>query len=188
MTLSELKSIIEKKYLIKGDFCAACGSSETEISKNGKPHWYRFEGHRICKKCYDKHIHSPETNKKWNPIHNRQKLNYKGKSIFLGKNPKVGRCELCGKKVGDMYINARGETARIKITQRHHYGAYDDNDPLKNTIEVCMPCHRKTMKSYTRTVKHLEAQSTRQKKWWKKHTVTVIRDAKGRFVTYEVDS
>lgn len=39
--------------------CYQCGSSETRIDPNNRPHWYKFENDkRICHKCYCKNYYS----------------------------------------------------------------------------------------------------------------------------------
>jgi len=76
------------------------------------------------------------THPKWNPItspiNNPRRLNYKGKQIYLKENPRTGICSSCGKGVGE----------GIKKTSIHHIQYHDDN-PLKDTIELCSGCHRK---------------------------------------------
>ena len=64
-------------------------------------------------------------NDKYNP--RRIRLWFKNKSINLKENPRTGICSWCG---------------RIGKTDIHHI-QYHDNDPLKDTIELCAVCHRK---------------------------------------------
>ncbi len=58
---------------------------------------------------------------------------FKGKQILLQYNPKIGVCNLCRKVV----------PFDCKRTNMHHE-EYDNTDPLKHTIEICVGCHCKT--------------------------------------------
>jgi len=58
-------------------------------------------------------------------------VSYKGKTIILDFEPRIGICSKCGKN--------------DERTALHHM-SYDDEDPLKNTIEVCVGCHNKIHK------------------------------------------
>lgn len=55
---------------------------------------------------------------------------YKGKKVFLGFNPRTQVCSLCRKQ---------GKT-------EIHHMKYHDDDPLKDTIELCFNCHREQHK------------------------------------------
>ncbi|MBC8549884.1 MAG: hypothetical protein H8D23_09545 [Candidatus Brocadiales bacterium] len=70
---------------------------------------------------------NPDKVKEWNDKHNLQSIRFKGKSIKLDHNPRTGICSKCGEK---------------RLTNLHHT-KYDDSDPLKYTIELCVPCHNK---------------------------------------------
>lgn len=52
---------------------------------------------------------------------------YKAKRILLSQNPRLGICTVCGKK---------------GRTDMHHIEYHDDN-PLRDTIELCGLCHRR---------------------------------------------
>ena len=67
-------------------------------------------------------------NDKWNPINNpkRIRLQFKGKTLLLKENPRKGICSKCGKKTR---------------THIHHFAEYHENNPLKDTIELCSSCH-----------------------------------------------
>jgi hypothetical protein len=75
-------------------------------------------------------------NTKWNkifsPITNPKRLVFKGKRIRIKENPRIGVCNLCRNVV----------PFDCKQTQMHHE-KYDENNPLRYTIEVCASCHGK---------------------------------------------
>jgi len=112
--------------------CLNCGSDKTYIDKKGIPNWIRYEDGWICKRCRNKLVDNPIKVKKWNhilnPIYNVRKIRFKGKQILLKHNPRTGVCSQCGK---------------IGYTHMHHI-QYHDDDPLKDTIELCVGCHNKT--------------------------------------------
>lgn len=97
---------------------------------------------------------TPEQRKRWNDI-SYQKMRHKGirfklKCIHLKHNPRTGVCQRCRKKIGDEYINWYGKVNIIKKTDMHHIEYHEDN-PLEDTIELCMSCHSKeTWKSRKR--------------------------------------
>ena len=72
---------------------------------------------------------NPNYTKQWNDKFNPQRLKYKGKQIRINVNPRTGVCSWCGRQ--DMQ------------TQMHHFAEYHDDDPLKDTIELCASCHKK---------------------------------------------
>ena len=92
----------------------------------------------MCRKCYHKFYLNP----RWRPIVNPRRINPKGGGhIALKENPRKGKCEWCHRKIGDEYTNTQGKIARIKYTNIHHLEYH--KDPLKDTIELCNPCHSK---------------------------------------------
>lgn len=115
--------------------CYNCNSDATYIDKKGYSHWYKHNGDYLCEKCHARLI----TNPKWNPIHdkiygpsrnkkyNPRQMMFNGKMILLKENPRKGICEWCNRK---------------GLTHMHHT-RYDDNDPLKHTVELCPSCHAK---------------------------------------------
>jgi DNA-directed RNA polymerase subunit RPC12/RpoP len=115
--------------------CIYCGSQTTYTDKRNNAHWYDHDGW-YCEKCNNKLFKNP----KWHPITRKRKLNFRGKWTYVGKNPRTGRCSKCGKTVGDIYINKFGKEAILKHTHMHHV-QYHDDDPLKDTIELCQSCH-----------------------------------------------
>lgn len=115
--------------------CYACGMTITSC-------WYLNHDESnnvICARCYQQIIYRPNHkhqtqlyNNKRNPINAQMRLNYKGKRLFLGINPRTGICTICKKSIH------KGE---IKRTNLHHL-KYDDYNPLNNTIELCPSCHK----------------------------------------------
>ena len=102
--------------------------------------WYKYKEGFLCSNCHSKLIsnknRNPETVKKWNTINNKKwhprRLLFKGKSITLKENPRQGICQQCKRVIGN----------GIKRTNIHHI-EYHDNNPLKDTIELCPSCHNK---------------------------------------------
>jgi len=60
-------------------------------------------------------------------FNNPRRIWFKGKQIILKENPRKGICKVC-----------RRETK----THLHHQ-KYDQINPLKDTIELCLSCHCK---------------------------------------------
>jgi hypothetical protein len=62
----------------------------------------------------------------------------------MKEKPRKGKCEWCGKRVGDMYFGGkrRNKLMILEYTQIHHI-VYHDDDPLKDTVELCSSCHTK---------------------------------------------
>lgn len=122
----------------------------TRLSKTGTPKWYKYFSSWFCHNCYQRlliaprhnHINNPRFNKIWNPINNPKQLKYKKKPLILEERILTGKCDWCGKKIGEEYINYKGEKAIIKRTSIHHI-EYHDDDPLKDTVELCNSCHSK---------------------------------------------
>ncbi len=126
--------------------CSVCGSDKTYIY-NGIRRWKRINNKWYCHNCATKYWRRTPRGKQYlKTIHkmsNKFQLYYRGKTHHLGFSPRKGVCDLCHRKIGDKYIAYRGVEKVIKTTQRHHFAEYDDNDMLKNTIEVCLSCHLK---------------------------------------------
>jgi len=108
--------------------CYNCGSDKTYINNNGSFMWYKHEDGLLCNKCHCKLFINP----KWVPITVPKRIWYKNKSVRLKHNPRTGQCSICLRKKGE----------GIKLTHMHHI-QYHDDDPLKDTIEVCVSCHKK---------------------------------------------
>lgn len=134
----------------------------------GKSHtyvvWYLNKGtpYKICKMCYDE-IFANKSKKKlwdreyrerhpdrikrfrteWNEKRKRSRhtrtLTYKGRTLEFSYDIKCGVCNWC-RRVSEI---------DIKRTALHHYqDIYCDNEPLKNTIELCHSCHSKLLKGH----------------------------------------
>lgn len=64
---------------------------------------------------------------------NPKRIRFNGKQVTVDRNIRTDICSNCGKTV---------ESGEIKRTNLHHI-EYHDSDPLVNTIELCVSCHRK---------------------------------------------
>src|SRR6185436_4313813 len=108
--------------------CSICNITVTEK-------WYFRKTSTItkCKKCYDHIRHS---------VYSKKRITFIDKRIHLNENPRTGVCKLCGKKIGDKYIDHNGHEKTIKRTGMHHI-KYHEKNPTKHTIEACNPCHTK---------------------------------------------
>ena len=121
--------------------CSICGSTTTYISHERlKPRekWRRHGKDIHCEKCHNKHCSNP----KYKPSYNSRMMWFKDKLILLKERRLTGKCDWCGKKKGDLFINRDRKLAIIKRTHTHHI-EYHQDDPLKDTIELCASCHRK---------------------------------------------
>ena len=102
--------------------CFNCKSDKTHIEKDGYAHWRSNNNQWYCNNCYyrlfvnQKHHNSRRM--KWTPS---------GKQIYLKENPRIGICKNCGE---------------IRRTEIHHIN-YHEDDPLRDTMELCVPCHRR---------------------------------------------
>lgn len=124
--------------------CIRCDSDQTSIStgRYPRPRWYKYNDGYLCNKCYMKIIHDPKWRKITSDRYNPRHMLFKDKIISLNVNPRKGICQICGKKIGDTFIDYTGKVSVIKLTVMHHK-QYHDEDPLKDTIELCVPCHRR---------------------------------------------
>lgn len=130
--------------------CFNCNKSKTYIQEGKYERWYKHEGHWVCFKCWYKLVYFPKmgrTNyKKYYPqrlkSQSNRKLLFRDKVIILPIKIKTGQCEWCKKKIGELFINSRGKEATIKNTNIHHV-EYHEDDPLKDTVELCVSCHSK---------------------------------------------
>ena len=129
--------------------CGLCDSNKTALNSKGYPNWCYLNGDktkRICMKCYlkkrykeNKSTYSQKAKQNYQDKkeeyreRNSHMLLFKDKRIRLDHNPRKGTCLKCGRK---------GHT-------NIHHKKYHDSDPLKDTIELCVVCHRKEhSKSY----------------------------------------
>lgn len=117
--------------------CSECKSDKTCLRDGKYPRWYRYKDDWLCQKCYNKFISYPvyakKLRKKGNLIHNPRRLLFKNKRVLLKENPRIGFCLLCSNNIHD------GTCSKTNI----HHENYHDDDPLKDTIELCTSCHNK---------------------------------------------
>jgi hypothetical protein len=134
------KKVIDKR------FCYSCNSSTTQTSKKGYQYWYIIDENTvICRKCYKsyyKQKQRPETvqraNARNNPISNERRRfrhqAYRGMHIAYLHDIRCGVCNWCRAIKG----------IDTSDTQLHHdENRYDDNNPLRFTLELCAECHGK---------------------------------------------
>ena len=110
--------------------CVDCGLNKIYLEKGKYAHWRRKNDQWYCQKCFNRLFTPPERikrlNTKWNPIRNARSIRYKKRRVNVGFNPRTGVCSLCRKQ---------------GLTHIHHM-KYNDENPLKDTIEICPRCHK----------------------------------------------
>ena len=117
--------------------CYACGSKKTYVRKNGFAEWWlnlSKQGQAIgviCCKCKQSIFKIEEKKRLYTAYHQRQ-IYFKTKSIAIDYIPKIGVCNWCRA----VY------PFDTKLTHIHHE-SYHEDDPMKDTIELCVSCHRK---------------------------------------------
>lgn len=120
--------------------CYCCGSDRTYIDKTGRHHW-RLNPPTdlvLCKKCYNRLIDDPYWNSINAPKYNKinavgiypRRITFKGKRILMKEKPRKDKCSWCGAIKGIDCIR----------TSMHHL-IYHEDDPLKDTVELCNRCH-----------------------------------------------
>ena len=99
--------------------CFACGSNKTYIKQNGRPQWATNKPTDLylCKQCFDNIIYTPDAT--------ARKIRFKNKRIVLPFKPRKGECKICHRKI------------RTNI----HHIEYHEDDPMKDTLEICIKCH-----------------------------------------------
>jgi hypothetical protein len=128
--------------------CYVCNSNQTYMKNGIHPMWFTNKPTDlfICAKCHKKYFWTRKIpqikTKEAIKLTNQKAIFYKQKHKRLPSNPRKGICSNCNKQIGDEYINSKGEVARIKYTNIHHL-EYDDNNLLKDTVELCASCHGK---------------------------------------------
>lgn len=65
------------------------------------------------------------------------RIDFRGKKVLLGEDPKRGVCNICRYVVGEVHPTS-GKV--YKRTHMHHE-AYNENKPTDHTIETCPYCH-----------------------------------------------
>jgi hypothetical protein len=105
-------------------FCYACGSNKTQRNKAGHENWALNKPTDLvlCQGCVYKYIINPK-----HKLAGKYKkyIRFKNKQMLIGFNPRRGICSRCG------YV---GQTTM-------HHIEYHENEPLKDTIELCRKCH-----------------------------------------------
>jgi len=112
--------------------CYNCGYDNTYVYKNGRSQWHKRNNKLYCHRCYNRIFINPINNPKNHIINSPKRIGYKGKQVYIEFNPRIGVCNLCRAVAG----------VDCKTTHMHHI-EYNDDDPLKDTIELCASCHRK---------------------------------------------
>jgi len=123
--------------------CYCCGMTESR-SRHKDAFWNAWylnhdaDDNALCKTCFERLIGSKIQNKKPSHVNwmatkglitKRRRIMFRGKWIYLKENPRKGICQICGNK--------------SKVTHMHHE-KYDETDPLRYTVELCISCHSKT--------------------------------------------
>ena len=75
----------------------------------------------------------PEKVREYNRTSKLKRILFKNKEIILDHNPRTNVCSICGRRYPE----------GLKQRTAMHHEKYDENHPLKHTIEVCHSCHTK---------------------------------------------
>lgn len=118
-----------RKLIPEDRKCSKCESYKTYK-------WRKHDGLWYCNKCNSKYFENPIAH----PIHGPKRINFRGRRVQLKRCPRTGECQDCHRKVGQQYTNCFGERKILKRTALHHI-KYHPEDPLKDTIELCLRCH-----------------------------------------------
>jgi hypothetical protein len=117
-----------------GRTCSICNSEMTKIEKVGNwPHWYRYNGGWICRKCYKRDIVYVNNREKISRVYNvrygPRKMYWapEKRYIYLPVDPRTGICKWC---------NFSGYT-------HLHHEQYHLYDPTKGIVELCASCHKR---------------------------------------------
>lgn len=107
--------------------CEACDTDTTV-----KNTWCKHDGHWLCGNCYTRYVRNPAFSKQYAMKNNPRRVRFGNKRVIIIKtidlkSPRKGTCQICG-KVGRTNI---------------HHKQYHNEDPLKDTIELCVSCHTK---------------------------------------------
>ena len=104
--------------------CTICGSNTTRKQCHGKyDDWRYIDSKVVCKDCWAKNYR--------NNSRRFREIRFCGRIIALSFKIKTGVCSECGQQ---------------RTTQIHHYNGYWITLPWFGTIELCIPCHSKTIK------------------------------------------
>lgn len=141
--------------------CSLIGCNKTEVY-NGrwKEYWHRYgkidNNKFLCHKHHTKIVYNPtrtkdqikrynkiktyEYQKKYNESYYDKIITYKHKRILLTFTIHKWKCDWCGKRKGDRYIDSKGNMATIKKIDIHHIEYYIIL-PWFGTVELCNSCH-----------------------------------------------
>lgn len=121
----------ENRKLETKNVCYACGSTTTYRAQ-----WYHnLPIGSLCKNCNNKFFNNP----KWHPIKHKERIVFRDKQKQIKENPRVGVCNWCRAVKGE--INAQTDK-KCNRTHMNHESYHEDN-LLEDTLEVCIPCHRR---------------------------------------------
>lgn len=127
-----------KKLFSKGDRkCSIDPTHETALNELGNEHWFRYHNGYICSRCAMKLLYYPKHKQK-----DRLRIRFRDKRPRLNQEYKKEKCDWCHKKIGDQYVARNGKIGIIKSLHTHHI-KYHDEDPLKDTVQICPQCHAK---------------------------------------------
>lgn len=111
--------------------CYACGANSSHLSKKGVQIWYPNhdkDNNYLCTKCYMKYLRNPIFHEK----RKGKRIGFRGKEKRMKTERKIGVCNWCRAVV----------PFDTKRTHMHHdEDRYDENDPERYAIELCMTCH-----------------------------------------------
>lgn len=132
--------------------CSNCGSEDTytrtvkyvtasgEIRYCQSDHWCRDgSGGWLCHDCRLILVDNPKETKESRKKRSARHITYKGKRRRVPEPPRIGVCNWCRAVAGE--INTQ-RNILCDVTHVNHE-EYHDEDPLKDAIELCVPCHRK---------------------------------------------
>jgi hypothetical protein len=94
-------------------------------------HWKRLGNNEFyCHKCAHKFIYNPKRKGK--------RFSFKGVVLYSKKVVRKGICSWCNKVIDGI---------NVRRTSLHHL-EYHEDDPLKDTVEICNACHSTLKKSH----------------------------------------
>jgi len=107
--------------------------TQVQLWRKNNPEKYKLQRQNWIEKNKEKYLKNRKES-------NQKRIKFKGKTIFIGKKIRTGICSKCNRSV---------KNEEIKQTQMHHI-KYDDTDPTKYTIELCVRCHTQEHKRLRR--------------------------------------
>ena len=135
-----MQTVLTQKQKVER-ICSNCDSSVTNTQtyklKDGtlkvSPRWYTNpKGGYLCHKCRATLIDHIKWNKIHSSVYNTRRFLFRDKQFRANKNPRIGVCNWCRAVC----------PFDCKKTDLHHV-TYHEEDPLKDTIEICNSCHKK---------------------------------------------